>query len=153
MRKCLVLSVVPVHFYLFHRGRVGNVLSIPLYVLTCEEIDNKATATSAPLIVLTELPGGLDVDVVVAAADADDDAQRLELLQVLSGQGDGVVHHGPHRLVQHLAGHEEERGKGASAPRSVYIRLPFDDREEALEMEAKGESAFVGFPPPPPHSE
>lgn len=51
---------------------------------------------------LTELPGSLDVDVVVAAADAYDDAQRLELLQVLSGQGDGVVHHGPHGLVQHL---------------------------------------------------
>ena len=45
IRKCLVLSVVPVHFYMFHRGRVGNVLSIPLYVLTCEEIDNKATLT------------------------------------------------------------------------------------------------------------
>ena len=45
IRKCLVLSVVPVHFYMFHPGRVGNVLSIPLYVLTCEEIDNKATLT------------------------------------------------------------------------------------------------------------
>jgi len=45
LRKCLVLSVVPVHFYMCHRGRVGNVLSIPLYVLTCEEIDNKATTT------------------------------------------------------------------------------------------------------------
>ncbi|TNN51007.1 Sodium-driven chloride bicarbonate exchanger [Liparis tanakae] len=31
---------------MFHRGRVGNVLSIPLYVLTCEEIDNKATLTN-----------------------------------------------------------------------------------------------------------
>lgn len=30
---------------MFHRGRVGNVLSIPLYVLTCKVIDNKATLT------------------------------------------------------------------------------------------------------------
>ena len=43
IRKCLVLSVIL--FYMFHRGRVGNVLSIPLYVLTCKEIDNKATLT------------------------------------------------------------------------------------------------------------
>lgn len=55
---------------------------------------------------LTELPGSLDVNVVVSAADADDDAQRLELLQVFSGQGDCVVHHGPHGLIQHLR--EEE---------------------------------------------
>ena len=53
---------------------------------------------------ITQLPGGLDVDVVVAAADADDDAQRFELLQVLPGQRDGVVHHGTHRFVQHLRG-------------------------------------------------
>ena len=53
---------------------------------------------------LTQLPGCLDVYVVVAAADADDDAQSLELLQVLTGQRDGVVHHGAHRLVQHLVG-------------------------------------------------
>jgi len=52
--------------------------------------------------VITQLPGSLDVNVVVAAADADDDAQSFELLQVLPGQGDGVVHHGTHRLVQHL---------------------------------------------------
>lgn len=56
---------------------------------------------------LTELPGGLDVDVVVAAADADDDAQCLELLQVLSSQGDGMVHHGPDCLVQHLCERED----------------------------------------------
>ena len=31
--------------YMFHRGRVGNVLSIPLYVLTCKVIDNEATLT------------------------------------------------------------------------------------------------------------
>ena len=31
--------------YMFHRGRVGNVFSIPLYVLTCKVIDNKATLT------------------------------------------------------------------------------------------------------------
>ena len=43
-RKCLVLSVVvPVHFICFTVGE--NVLSIPLYVLTCKEIDNKATLT------------------------------------------------------------------------------------------------------------
>ena len=29
--------------YMFHRGRVGNVFSIPLYVLTCKVIENKAT--------------------------------------------------------------------------------------------------------------
>lgn len=51
---------------------------------------------------LTELPGGFDVDVVVAAAYSDDDPQGLELLQILPGQGDGVVHHGPHSFVQHL---------------------------------------------------
>lgn len=62
-----------------------------------------------PSLRLTELPGSLDVDVVVAAADADNDAQRLELLQVLSGQGDGVVHHGAHRLVQHLSVSREKR--------------------------------------------
>lgn len=55
--------------------------------------------------VRTQLSGGLDVDVVVAAADADNDAQRLELLQVLSGQGDGVVHHGSHCLIEHLQTH------------------------------------------------
>src|SRR4029434_7393456 len=31
--------------YMFHRGRVGNVFSIPLSVLTCKVIDNKATLT------------------------------------------------------------------------------------------------------------
>ena len=41
-KKCIVLSVVPVLF-MFHWGRVGNVISIPFYILTCEEIDNKAT--------------------------------------------------------------------------------------------------------------
>ena len=56
----------------------------------------------ASLSGLTELPGSLDVDVVVATADADNDAQSLELLQVLSSEGDGVVHHGTDRLVQHL---------------------------------------------------
>ena len=40
---CLVLSVVACALYMFHRGRVGNVLSIPLYFLTCKVIDNKAT--------------------------------------------------------------------------------------------------------------
>lgn len=50
----------------------------------------------------TELPSSLDVDVVVAAAYSDDDPQGLELLQVLPGQGDGVVHHGPHGFIQHL---------------------------------------------------
>lgn len=63
---------------------------------------------SSPIIP-TELSGGLNVDVVVSAADADDDAQRFELLQVLPGQGDGVVHHGPHRLVQHLPTKQDPR--------------------------------------------
>lgn len=57
---------------------------------------------STPLLSLTELPGSLDVNVVVAAADADNNAECLELLQVLSSQGDGVVHHGPDCLIQHL---------------------------------------------------
>lgn len=47
----------------------------------------------------TELPRRFDVDVVVAAAYSNDDPQGLELLQVLSGQRDGVVHHGPHGFV------------------------------------------------------
>src|SRR4029434_9131650 len=29
--------------YMFHRGRVGNVLSIPFYVLTCKGMNTKAT--------------------------------------------------------------------------------------------------------------
>lgn len=48
---------------------------------------------------LTELAGGLDVDVVVAAAYPHDHPQGLELLQVLPGEGDGVVHHGTHGFV------------------------------------------------------
>ncbi len=51
---------------------------------------------------LTQLPGGLNVDIVDAAADADDDAQRLELLQVLLGEVDGVPHQRAHRLIEHL---------------------------------------------------
>lgn len=50
----------------------------------------------------TKFPSSFDVDVVVAAAYSDDDPQGLELLQVLPGQGDGVVHHGPHSFIQHL---------------------------------------------------
>ena len=41
----LYIVVKCLYVYMFHRGRVGNVLSIPLYVLTCKEIDNKATLT------------------------------------------------------------------------------------------------------------
>src|SRR4029434_8788199 len=41
--SCLICCAYAL--YMFHRGRVGNVLSIPLYVLTCEVIDNKATLT------------------------------------------------------------------------------------------------------------
>src|SRR4029434_4721245 len=41
--SCLICCACAL--YMFHRGRVGNVLSIPLYALTCEEIDNKATLT------------------------------------------------------------------------------------------------------------
>lgn len=70
---------------------------------------------------LTELPGRLDVDIVVTAADADDDAQRLELFQVLSGQGDGVVHHGPYCFIQHLRDIREEE---TSSFLSYYIRIP-----------------------------
>ena len=39
--SCLICCACAL--YMFHRGRVGNVLSIPLYVLTCKVIDNKAT--------------------------------------------------------------------------------------------------------------
>lgn len=53
----------------------------------------------------TQLPRRFDVDVVVAAADADDDAQSFKFLQVLTGQSDGVIHHGTNRLVQHLREH------------------------------------------------
>lgn len=59
----------------------------------------------------TELPSSFDVDVVVAAAYSDDDPQGLELLQVLPGQGDGVVHHGPHGFIQHLQ-HTQQSGQG-----------------------------------------
>ena len=52
--------------------------------------------------ILTQFPGRLDVDVVVSAADADDDAQRFELLQVLLCQLDGVPHQGPDSLVEDL---------------------------------------------------
>ena len=51
---------------------------------------------------LTELSGRFDVHVVEAGADAHNDAQAFELVQVVSGQGDGVVQQGAHRLVQHL---------------------------------------------------
>lgn len=63
---------------------------------------------------LTELPGSLDVDVVIAAADANDNAQCLELLQVLSSQGDGVVHHGSYCLIQHLRDIWEEEASSAA---------------------------------------
>lgn len=72
---------------------------------------------------LTELPGGLDIDVVVAAANADDDAQSLELLQVLPGQRDGVVHHGAHRLVQHLP--EKQRRQERTNSYTVTATLDF----------------------------
>ena len=41
MFTCFEMSCL----YMSHRESVGNVLSIPLCVLTCEEIDNKATLT------------------------------------------------------------------------------------------------------------
>lgn len=58
--------------------------------------------TRCPSRLLTQFPGRFDVDVVVAAADADDDAQPFELLQVFPHQGDGVVHQRAHSFVQHL---------------------------------------------------
>lgn len=64
-------------------------------------------ASDSVLRVCTQLSCRLNVDVVVTAADANDDAKSFELLQVLSGQGDGVIHHGPHRLVQHLQAHKQ----------------------------------------------
>lgn len=65
---------------------------------------------------LTELAGSLDVDVVVAAAYPHDHSQGLELLQVLPGQRDGVVHHGAHRFVQHLRGASRARVGGPQHP-------------------------------------
>lgn len=47
----------------------------------------------------SELAGSLDVHVVVATAYPHDHSQGLELLQVLPGEGDGVVHHGTHGFV------------------------------------------------------
>ena len=45
-RTCLVLSVVVrVHFICFTVGEWETFFSIPLYVLTCKVIDNKATLT------------------------------------------------------------------------------------------------------------
>ncbi len=55
--------------------------------------------------VLTQLPGRFDVYVVVAAADADDDAQSFKLFQVFSHQSDGVVHQSSYGLIQHLEAH------------------------------------------------
>ena len=52
--------------------------------------------------VLTQFPGRFDVDVVVAAANADDDAQGFKLFQVFSHQSDGVVHQSSHGFIQHL---------------------------------------------------
>ena len=48
---------------------------------------------------LTEFARSLDVDVVVAAAYPHDHSQGLELLQVLPGERDGVIHHGADCLV------------------------------------------------------
>lgn len=59
--------------------------------------------------VLTQFPGRFDVNVVVAAADADDDTQRFELLQVFSHQSDGVVHQSSYGFVQHLDTHTTHR--------------------------------------------
>ena len=45
--------------YMFHRGRVGNVFSIPLYVLTCKVIDNKATLTLTLTVVAAKFQQSL----------------------------------------------------------------------------------------------
>ncbi len=55
--------------------------------------------------VLTQFPGRFDVNVVVAAADADDDAQSFKLFQVLSHKSDGVVHQSTYCFIQHLHTH------------------------------------------------
>ena len=52
---------------------------------------------------LTKISGRFEVNVVEAAAYADDDPQGFELLQVLPHQCDGVVHQSSHSLVQNLA--------------------------------------------------
>src|SRR4029434_5435401 len=53
-RTCLVLSVVvPVHFICFTVGEWEKFFSIPLYVLTCKVIDNKATLTLTLTLTLT----------------------------------------------------------------------------------------------------
>ena len=56
-RTCLVLSVVvPVHFICFTVGEWETFFSIPLYVLTCKVIDNKATLTLTLTLTHTYTP-------------------------------------------------------------------------------------------------
>lgn len=58
-----------------------------------------STLTVSSVQSLTHFSSSFYVDVIVAAANADDDAQGFKLLQVLSGECDGVVHHCSHCLI------------------------------------------------------
>lgn len=91
---------------------------------------------------LTELARSLDVDVVVAAAYPHDHSQRLELLQVLPGEGDGVVHHRAYSLVQNLARDEQSTVGGPTA-----LKHP---EEEACGKPASWDVGLGGDSPPRP---
>ncbi|CAN8000021.1 unnamed protein product [Ixodes pacificus] len=73
-----------------------------LHAVTRHVAHGNACGTEHRAPSLTELPGCLRVNVVHPRPDAHNDAQGLELLKVLLGQGDGVPHESPHCLVQHL---------------------------------------------------
>lgn len=51
---------------------------------------------------LTKLSGWLDVNVIIATANSDNDAQSFKLFQVFSHQGNGVVHQSSYGFIQHL---------------------------------------------------
>lgn len=51
---------------------------------------------------LTQFPSRFDINVVVAASDSDNDAQRLKLFQVFFHQSDSVIHQSSYSFIQHL---------------------------------------------------
>ncbi len=68
-------------------------------------VQDMTSTHSHCVCVLTQFPGRFDVNVVVAAADADDDAQSFKLFQVFSHKSDGVVHQSAYCFIQHLHTH------------------------------------------------
>lgn len=54
------------------------------------------------LKVLTQFPSRFDINVVVAASDSDNDAQRFKLFQVFFHQSDSVIHQSSYSFIQHL---------------------------------------------------